>query len=68
MVAIGGYFRLNYHRLLMTISGTILLMFISGYSINGYCLLFNWWLFLVIIGYIIIGYCKLYYCKLFKII
>ncbi len=21
-------------------------------SINGYCLLFNWWLFLVIIGYI----------------
>jgi hypothetical protein len=30
-----GYFRLNYHRLLMGISGTILSMAIEGY----------WWLF-----------------------
>jgi len=44
LVANGGYFRLNYHRLLMIISGTILLMFINGYllmaiacySIGGY--------------------------------
>jgi len=32
---IRGYYKLNYHRLLMAI-GVILLMVISGYSINGY--------------------------------
>ncbi len=51
---IGGYFRLNYHRLLMIIDGYFIngywwlsmlnyhksLMTISGYYINGY-----WWLF-----------------------
>ncbi len=37
---IGGYFKLNYHRLLMAISGTTLLMVISGYYIGGYCWLF----------------------------
>jgi hypothetical protein len=30
---IGGYFRLNYNRLLMVIGGVILLMVIGGYSI-----------------------------------
>jgi hypothetical protein len=42
-VVIGDYLKLNYHRLLMIIGGTILLMVISGYCgsvINGY-----WWLF-----------------------
>jgi hypothetical protein len=38
-VNIGGYFRLNYHRLLMVIDRIILLMAIGGYSIGGY-----WWL------------------------
>jgi hypothetical protein len=32
---IGGYFRPNYHTLLMVISGAILLMTIGGYSIGG---------------------------------
>jgi hypothetical protein len=40
-VAIGGYFRLNYHRLLMGLNGAILLMDIGGYFINGYSRLFN---------------------------
>jgi hypothetical protein len=31
LVTIGGYLKLNYHRLLMTIGGTILLMDIGGY-------------------------------------
>jgi len=35
-VTIGGYFRLNFHRLLMAIGGYS----IGGYSIGGY-----WWLF-----------------------
>jgi len=35
-VTIGGYFKLNCHRLLMAIGGTILLMVIGGYSIVGY--------------------------------
>jgi len=39
LVIIGGYLKLNYHRLLMIIGGTILLMDIGGYFINGY-----WWL------------------------
>ncbi len=30
---IGDYFKLNYHMLLMTIGGTILLMVIGGYFI-----------------------------------
>jgi len=34
-VAIEGYFKLNYHRLLMAIGGVILLMTLGGY----------WWLF-----------------------
>jgi len=40
LVAIGGYFKLNYHRLLMVINGVILLMVIGAYSIGGY-----WWLY-----------------------
>jgi len=36
LVIIGGYLKLNYHKLLMTIGGTILLMDISGYYISGY--------------------------------
>jgi hypothetical protein len=40
LVAIGGYFKLNYHRLLMAINGVILLMVIGAYSIGGY-----WWLY-----------------------
>ncbi len=31
LVTIGGYFKLNYHRLLMAIGGAILLMDIGGY-------------------------------------
>ncbi len=34
LVDIGGYFRLNYHRLLMVIGGVILLMAIGGYFIG----------------------------------
>jgi hypothetical protein len=34
-MAIGGYFKFNYHKILMDIGGVILLMVISGY----------WWLF-----------------------
>jgi len=34
-VAIGGYFKLNYHRLLMAIGGTILLMVIILMTIGG---------------------------------
>ncbi len=41
LMVIGDYFKLNYHRLLMVIGITILLMVIGGYYINGY-----WWLFL----------------------
>ncbi len=37
---IGGYFRLNYHRLLMAIGGVILLMDICGYFIGAYRWLF----------------------------
>ncbi len=37
LMAIGGYFELNYHWLLMIIGETILLMAIGGY----------WWLFYV---------------------
>jgi hypothetical protein len=32
-MGIGGYFKLNYHMLLMTIGGTILLMVIDEYFI-----------------------------------
>jgi len=32
----GGCFLLNYHKILMTIVGTILLMVIVGYSIVGH--------------------------------
>ncbi len=37
---IGGYFKLNYHSLLMVIGGTILSMVIGGYYINGYWCIF----------------------------
>jgi len=63
-VTIGGYFKLNYHRLLMASGGysihgywwifyswllvDILFMAIGGYSIHGY-----WWLFMDINGYFI---------------
>jgi hypothetical protein len=61
---IGGYFRLNYHRLFMVISGIILLMDISGYFINIYwCFLkLNYHKLLVVIllmaivGYFIVGH------------
>ncbi len=33
LMVIGGYFKLNYHKLLVVISG----YYISGYFINGYC-------------------------------
>jgi hypothetical protein len=36
LMVIGGYFKLNYHRLLMAIDGTILLLAIGGYFISGY--------------------------------
>jgi hypothetical protein len=43
LVDIGGYFRLNYHRLFMVINGYIL-MSIGGHFINDY-----WWVLLVIL-------------------
>jgi len=36
----GGYLKLNYHRLLMVIGGTILLLAIGGYFISSYLWLF----------------------------
>jgi hypothetical protein len=42
LVDIGGYFRLNYHKLLVVI---------SGYCISGY-----WWLLMVILLLVIGGY------------
>ncbi len=42
---IGGYFRLNYHKLLMVISGVILLMDVGCYSIGGYSINVYCWLF-----------------------
>ncbi len=33
---IDGYLKLNYHRLLIVIGGTILLLSIGGYFISGY--------------------------------
>jgi hypothetical protein len=39
-MAIGNYFRLNYHRIIMAIGEVILLMVIGGYFIVKY-----WWLF-----------------------
>jgi len=52
-MAIGGYFRLNYHRLLTIIGGYFIDdYFIGGYFIDGYWLVINgyyindyWWLF-----------------------
>jgi hypothetical protein len=35
-VATDGYLKLNYHKLLIAISGVILLIVIGGYSIGGY--------------------------------
>ncbi len=40
LMAIGNYFRLNYHRIIMAIGEVILLMVIGGYFIVKY-----WWLF-----------------------
>jgi hypothetical protein len=40
LMVISGYFKLNYHRLLMAIGGIILLIAIGGYFIDGY-----WWIF-----------------------
>ncbi len=61
---IGGYFRLNYHRILMVIGGyfrlnyhrplvPILLVAIVGYSIIG-----QWWFILLvaILGYFILSH------------
>jgi hypothetical protein len=39
-MVIGGFFCLNYHRILMAFGGVILLMTIRGHFIGGY-----WWLF-----------------------
>jgi hypothetical protein len=36
LVVIGNYLKLNYHKLLMTIGGPILLMAIGEYFIEGY--------------------------------
>jgi len=44
-MTIVGYFRQNYHRLLMVIGGVILLMTIVGYFIGGYFIGGYWWLF-----------------------
>jgi hypothetical protein len=56
-VVIDGYFKLNYHRLLMTIGGAILLMVIGGYfKLNYHKLL------VVISGYYISGYFINGYC------
>jgi hypothetical protein len=44
---LGGYFKLNYHRLLMAIGGC---------SMNGYWCIFYWWILVVINGYYIYGY------------
>jgi hypothetical protein len=44
-----GYFRLNFHKLLMAIGGVILLMIIGGIIllmvIDGYFINDYWWLF-----------------------
>ncbi len=50
LMAIDGYFRLNYHRLLMAIGGVILLMTVVGYFRLNYRMLLMvinryWWLF-----------------------
>jgi hypothetical protein len=50
-MAIGGYFKLNYHRLLLTISGTILFMAILLMIVGGYWWLLYYNLLLKIIGY-----------------
>jgi hypothetical protein len=49
-VVVGGYFKLNYHRLLMVI---------GRYFIGGY-----WWISVVISGYFINGYWWLNYHRL----
>ncbi len=51
-MAIGGYFKLNYDRLLVA----ILLMAIGAYFINGY-----WWLLVAIGGHSINGHWWLNY-------
>ncbi len=54
-MANGGYWWLFQTKLPQAINDYQWNYFINVYqwiSINGYCLLFNWWLFLVIIGYI----------------
>ncbi len=61
-MVIDGYFKLNYHRLLMTIGGAILLMVISGYFIGGYFKLNYHRLLVVISGYYISGYFINGYC------
>jgi hypothetical protein len=45
-VSIGGYFKLNYHKILMAI---------GGHYINGYWWIFYWWIVVVIILMVIIG-------------
>jgi hypothetical protein len=52
-MAIGGYFRLNYHKLLMAI---------GGYSIIGHWWLYYYWLLmaiLLVVFFVILGYLRL---------
>ncbi len=50
-MAIGDYFKLNYHKLLMAIDGIFLLMAIGGYYIGGYLKLNYHRILMVISGY-----------------
>ncbi len=53
---INGYFRLNYHKLLVVIIGYYINGYWCGYFINGYCWLSYCQLLMVINGYSIGGY------------
>ncbi len=71
-MAISGYFKVNYYRLLMPIGGAILLMAIGGYFrlnyhrilvvIDDYYISDYWWLFLLMAigGYYISDNCWIF--------
>jgi hypothetical protein len=61
LVNIGGYFKLNYHKILMVINGyqwlfycrplmVILLVVIDDYYISGYCIISHYWIFYIILS------------------
>jgi hypothetical protein len=52
LMVIGGYWWLNYHRLLVA----ILLVPIGNYSIVGHCWLSYWWILMVILLVVINEY------------